>query len=340
MKKSIILILSLIVGFGSLSAVHGTGNESETVNKASIVYKDINKTNWAYESINEMTRRNIVNGFPDGRFKPDETVTYGEFIKMALMADQGKDVGNSASPDHWAKNYYDTALELNYFNPYQVHQSQLDAQIPRGDMALIISSVLGDINIENYDAIQGGIKDITSGTKYEYDITKAYATGILTGYTDKTFRPDKSLSRAEATMVIYRLADETKRQLPKIESEANTGKVEDIIKNSDSFINPGNGTVNEDLAAAETYTIVEDASMYRMSLMSNRGTNWIQIDSPSGLHQMYLMRDGNIVESMATGYNDTGKTATYNSDIAHIDYIVSLRVSDNSMLLIVNPFRK
>ena len=62
-----------------------------------------------------------------------------------------------------------------------IDKSQLDDKIPRGDMTLIISSILGDVKIDRYDEIQKGIIDITYQTKYEYDITKSYSTGILTG---------------------------------------------------------------------------------------------------------------------------------------------------------------
>ena len=154
-------------------------------------YTDVKQGNWAYEAVNAMSERGIIIGYPNGSFLPNNTVTYGEFIKMALIAGTGEDAGNAAA-GHWALNYYNKALELKYYTEYDIDKSQLGDKITRADMALIISSILGDVKIDNYDKIQEGIEDITYQTPHEYDITKAYACGILTGYSDKTFRPDKN----------------------------------------------------------------------------------------------------------------------------------------------------
>jgi hypothetical protein len=305
-------------------------------------YADVKPVHWAYEAVKAMSDRSVITGYPDGSFLPDNTVTYGEFIKMALIAATGEDAGNAAS-GHWASNYYNKALEQGYFTVYDIDQSYLGNKIPRAHMALLVSSILDDVKIENYDEIQKGITDITYKTKYEYDITKAYATGILTGYTDKTFQPDKTLSRAEAATVIYRLVDESKRVLPVVESTeeiALTGNVKDIVKNYDSFINSGDGTVDEDLATAVTYNIETDASKYNMSLHENRGTSWVEIKNPSGLGWLYLMKDGKIIEYMQSALGEDGsRSSAYKSNISQMDYIVSV-TNKSTMLLIVNPFKQ
>jgi hypothetical protein len=51
-------------------------------------------------------------------------------------------------------------------------------------------------------------------TAYEYDITKAYAEGLVTGYPDGTFGPEETLSRAEAAAVIHRLISSGARLSP------------------------------------------------------------------------------------------------------------------------------
>jgi hypothetical protein len=146
----------------------------------------------------------------------------------------------------------------------------LGEKITRAHMALLLQLHSGDVKIDDYDEIQKGITDITYRTKYEHDITKSYASGILTGYADRTFRPDKTLSRAESAAVIHRLVDESKRILPGGGEVPLTGKVKDMVKNYDSFINSGDGSINEDLAAAETYTIELDAAKYKCLCMKTR----------------------------------------------------------------------
>ncbi|NLK72932.1 MAG: S-layer homology domain-containing protein, partial [Clostridiales bacterium] len=77
-----------------------------TLNSIAIGFSDVSDNQWFYNSVTKMTEQGIFKGYPDGTFKPDNTVTYGEFIKMFVVAVTGTDPGNSSS-GHWAKNYYD-----------------------------------------------------------------------------------------------------------------------------------------------------------------------------------------------------------------------------------------
>ncbi|MDD4566026.1 MAG: S-layer homology domain-containing protein [Eubacteriales bacterium] len=185
MKKIIVTVLAAAMALGSVAAVYGAE------------YTDVKPGNWANEAISTMSDKAIVKGYPDGTFKPQNTIACGEFIKMALIAATGEDAGNAES-GNWALNYYNSALDRKYFTEYDIGKSTLNSPITRAKMALIVSAILGDVKIQDYDEIQQGITDITYKTKYEYDITKSYASGILTGYTDKAFKPNKTLFKGRS----------------------------------------------------------------------------------------------------------------------------------------------
>ncbi|WP_027399164.1 S-layer homology domain-containing protein [Anaerovorax odorimutans] len=213
MIKKLIITLALIVGISSTVYAATTAGNS---------YTDVKSTNWAYDAINTMSNKSIIKGYPDGSFKPSNTLTYGEFIKMAVVSSTGKDVGNAEKPYNWAQKYYESGIENKYYTEESIPKHKLDREITRSDMALIISSILGDVKIDNYDTIQAGVTDVTAKTENEYDIIKSYASGILTGYEDNTFKPDKTLTRAESAVVIQRLVDESKRVMPSEKKEETT----------------------------------------------------------------------------------------------------------------------
>lgn len=203
MKRITITILVALLLIGTVTAY------------ADSPFSDMKSSNWAYESVSKMQEKGIVEGFPDGSFKPNNTVTYGEFIKMALITATGEDVGNlQESSKLWALNYYNKGLELHYFDTDDISYTQLNDAIRRRKMALIISSILGDTDIQ----LSNKLSDVTYKTENQNDIIKVYSAGIITGYTDNTFQPDKTLTRAEASTVIYRLMDKSKRILPDAES--------------------------------------------------------------------------------------------------------------------------
>ncbi len=349
MRKAIVAAIMASMILGSAAVTYAAG------------YPDVKTSNWAYDAVNAMSDRAIVKGYPDGSFKPDHTVTYGEFIKMALTAATGEDVGNAASGS-WALNYYNKALELKYFTVYDIDKSQLDQKITRAHMALIISSILGDVKIDGYDEIQKGITDITYETEYEYDITKAYATGILTGYTDSTFKPDKTLSRAEAATVIYRLVDESKRILPgakpviKPEEGTTAEPGEKDIRQTSEFLDMAKLTmdkiINDSAKITDKCEFYADASVWGVKLNKAFGgeTQTCSFDSTlKGL--IYLVKDGEIVDIGITFpmVDENGNELGFDRSIMHYDvskadYIISIPVTsepeDQIIKIVQNPLKK
>ncbi|QHI72519.1 S-layer homology domain-containing protein [Aminipila terrae] len=316
-------------------------------------YSDLKSTNWAYEAVNTMSQKGIVKGYRDGSFKPGNIVTYGEFIKMALVASTGQDVGNSTT-GNWAKGYYDKALELKYFGNTDIKADQLDSQIPRSDMALIISSILGDKKIDNYDKLESSLKDVSSSIKHDYDVIKSYAAGIITGYEDSTFRPDKTLTRAESAIVIYRLTDESKRVLPgekKKEEKPTSGTdIASVIKNYKTYdVSKYSGTDSDGkyeewyepgpFTEATSYEFVTDMSGYKVENIEKNRTKGIKINGDwvlnLGWGNMYLMKDNNIVEFTSDGIYKS-------SDITTIQYFVFPRYKnvDHVIGIMPNPLYK
>ncbi|GEM_PF-2913720 len=173
----------------------------DDVSAGNCVYSDIKTTNWAYNSVQAMSEKGIINGYPDGTFKPSNTVTYGEFIKM-MIASMGYNLPNAESGKHWAYNYYETATGLQLFSYAKIPTSMLDKEIPRGMMAYLISQALGDIDIKYYDELKAEITDIKEGDEFIYPIVKTYSTGILNGYPDGTFKQKSTLTRAETAKVL------------------------------------------------------------------------------------------------------------------------------------------
>ena len=202
MKKIAVVILAAVLLLGTVTAY------------ADSPFSDLKSSNWAYESVNAMREKGIIEGFPDGSFKPTKEVTYGEFIKMALITSTGEDVGRSEF-GNWALNYYAKATDLGYFGDNSlIYAEDLSKPITRGEMAVIISNILGDRDIQ----LINKLTDVTNITKYQNDIIKVYSAGIITGYSDNTFQSNKTLIRSEASTIIYRLMNVNERILPGSES--------------------------------------------------------------------------------------------------------------------------
>ncbi len=334
-KKLLSVMLAGYLLIGAASAAYAA--DGNTPSAGNVNYSDLKSTNWAYGAVSTMSEKGIVKGYQDGSFKPANTVTYGEFIKMALIAATREDIGNSTE-GNWAKGYYDKALELKYFGSTDIKADQLDRRIPRSDMALIISSILGDTKIGNYDELEKSLKDVNAATKYDYDIIKAYAAGIITGYEDSTFRPENTLTRAESATVIYRLIDESKRVLPeekKEESSSTSGTdIASVIKNYKTFEGISEKEARgSDFMEATSYEFVTDMSGYKIEEKVNNGTKGLRINGKYpldlGWGNLYFMKDGELVEFTSDGIHE--------SDITTIEYFVFPRYQNVDHVIGIMP---
>jgi hypothetical protein len=307
---------------------------------ASKRFKDLPVSHWAWGPIDKMCDSGIVKGYPDQSFKPEKPVTYGEYIKMATVLLDGKDAGNgsdaenesvegngsdvrSGSGENWAVNYYRKGLENSFYTEYDIPEVKLNWEMTRGDMALIISGLLGNEMVENYNQVAGSITDINSKTKHEYEIVKAYATGILEGYPDGTFRPEGTLNRAEAAASIYRI----------------------IQKKAEKSISGVAGNMSEywkeDWIETENYKVVSsEAAGLKIRVPWNgrlAGFDHTMVGF------IYLIKNNRIIEYCRSIPAETYITSGSHYQLDTIDYIMcipSKHGNQKTILLVENPFRR
>lgn len=260
MKKFIVTILVGCLVFGSMISVN-----------AATSFKDLKSTNWAYKAVSTMSEKGIIKGYPDGSFKPNDTVTYGEFIKMALVASTNEDIGSAKSPEYWAISYYAEAMNKGYLGDNSdIDINTLRKPIPRCDMALIISNIIGEKAIENYDFTNSKISDVNSNSKYNLDIIKVFSLGIINGYPDGSFKPQNTLTRAESATIVYRLIDESKRiDIAKLKANDEQQKE---TKNSMTITSGGKQIIVDKETVKLPFRNIE-------SIQIPKGDKWIKVKS-------------------------------------------------------------
>src|SRR5690554_2398361 len=96
MKKyfSLMLILVFVLIFGAVNINYAEG------------YSDINN-HWAKEYIIRLIEKNIISGYSDGTFRPDNNITVAEFTKLVL-ASSNTEISDSKP---WYKSTIDNAME-------------------------------------------------------------------------------------------------------------------------------------------------------------------------------------------------------------------------------------
>jgi len=182
--------------------------------KPSVVLTDV-ASHWASKSIQRAVALGIVNGYADGKFKPDATINRAEFTAiiaraMKLEAKAKKvDFKDVDKIQAWATPFIEQAIEAGIINGFSDHTFRPTENVNRADMAIMIVRAL---NLPLVDASELTFKDADQVPAYaKAYVATAVKNGLITGFTDNTFGSAKSATRAEAITMILRALDIVKK---------------------------------------------------------------------------------------------------------------------------------
>ena len=175
------------------------------------VFTDVPSSYWGYEYIMDLYDAGIVNGYEDGTFLPDNTVTRAEFTKMAVeLFGLTNTATTSAFLDCTASDWYTpyviAASEAGIVTGVSDEWFDANNTITREDICTIVGRYLNlSSNSASSFTDSADIADYAAG--YVAGMVEA---GYLTGYEDGTFLPKNNATRAEAAAILARVmnADE------------------------------------------------------------------------------------------------------------------------------------
>ncbi|MCR4601034.1 MAG: S-layer homology domain-containing protein [Clostridia bacterium] len=188
-------------------------------------FSDVQEGAWYHDVVERMVTHGVVNGYPDGTFRPDGLITVAEFTKLAVTIADSSQTLTAAEGEKWYKPYMEKATALGILPP-GITMADAEKNITRENMAgiceLTARKVFQEESINNTtltELVKGKITDYdTIGNAYgasagEYKdlFIDAYLRGFVTGMTETTFEPAGNATRAQATTIIERLADRGSR---------------------------------------------------------------------------------------------------------------------------------
>ncbi|NCU19066.1 S-layer homology domain-containing protein [Pallidibacillus pasinlerensis] len=211
LKKPLVALLttSLLVSpivAGAEANVQNAEDKPKTTQVQVKEFPDI-KNHWAKSSIEFLAERDILHGMPDGSFKPDNSITREEAVKV-LVKTLGVEVKEQKSkfPDvpegFWAEEYINVAKDESIIKGYPNGKFGLGDKLTRGQMASILVRAFGlpvDYNKEL------PYPDVKENHWAYYDILALHQNGAVKGLPDGTFAPNKEITRAEFSAFVERI---------------------------------------------------------------------------------------------------------------------------------------
>lgn len=173
-------------------------------------FSDVPSTNTYYKMIHTMAQEGIINGYPDGTFKPDTAINRQQVVSLLNRALDLKPIRPAISfKDVMPSNGYYDDIQAAYragivdgvggnFNP--------GSSLTRAQMAKMLVNAfdLSEPKGEN------PFTD-TKGQWYEDYVTALFESGITTGATATTFEPNKTVSRQHYAVFLYRALEYKKK---------------------------------------------------------------------------------------------------------------------------------
>lgn len=171
------------------------------------IYFSDTKGHWAESEINQFADLGYIVGYSDGTFKPNNSVTRAEFVKIMNNAFGLTNFSGrffSDTQNHWARKDIDIAVTNGVCNGKSDTEFKPDDFITREEAALMIANY-NKIKDTNYDKINT-ISDKEDISLWAKDgVEGVIEKGYMVGYGDNTFRPKGKLTRSEAVTTLNRV---------------------------------------------------------------------------------------------------------------------------------------
>ncbi|MCR8745464.1 bifunctional 2',3'-cyclic-nucleotide 2'-phosphodiesterase/3'-nucleotidase [Romboutsia lituseburensis] len=177
---------------------------SKSQNTSTNGFKDIEK-HWAKKNIEEFLTKGYIGGYEDKTFRPDNSITRAEFVKLVNKVFELKTVGTEdfkdVKPSDWFYNEICIATKAGYINGYEDKTFRPNQKITREEAASIVASL---INLNNDGKLT--FKDSNKiSTWAKASVDKLSDNKIMGGYEDNTFRPQGKITRAESVSMLSRI---------------------------------------------------------------------------------------------------------------------------------------
>lgn len=177
-------------------------------------FSDVLPENWAYESIQKCVSEGYFKGYDDGSFKPFKSITRGEFAVLISKylnkeeADKTLETYSDVKKTEWyygyvenAKGYLDGTVDSNGNNIFLPKENA-----KREDICIAAVKAKG-LKAENANlSFLRYFSDADSvSEKAKPYVALAVEAKIVNGFEDGTFRPNESITRAQAAVILSKI---------------------------------------------------------------------------------------------------------------------------------------
>ncbi len=166
---------------------------------------------WVEDSVKNLIAQGILHGYPDGTFRPDQSITRAELAKtLAVAYGLNAAGGQGQFPDakgHWAENYIAALAEAKIITGYPDGSFKPEAPVTRAEMVVMLTRLLKLGTEEEHYTVEfiPTFSDVAADYWAFYQIEMAAKLGLLPRYYGPDFNPSRLASRADTAWMLQQL---------------------------------------------------------------------------------------------------------------------------------------
>ena len=174
-----------------------------------ISFSDVQPSDWFYDFVRCLYCRGAISGYADGTFRPYNTTTRGQMTKI-VIAGFGIPINTAGGPhftDVPTTNpfyaFIETAFNNGIVSGYSDGTFRWGNEVTRGQLSKIV--VQAAIIVNHWTLINPTtptFSDVPRTDPFYQFIETAYCHGIISGYSDGTFRPGNNATRAQISKIV------------------------------------------------------------------------------------------------------------------------------------------
>jgi len=168
------------------------------------------KSHWAGETIIGLATIGVIEGYPDGAFDPEKSVSKGE---LATWLVRGRGVEPSrpredpfydVPKEHWRAPYIGEAANMGYMTGYSSYIFGIDKPLTRSEATVAADRAEG---LHTTLPSLAHFRDVPLTDPSAAAIYRAYEAGLVVGVSklEGIFQPNRDMKRAEAAFLVSRM---------------------------------------------------------------------------------------------------------------------------------------
>ncbi|WP_422485344.1 GLUG motif-containing protein [Gudongella sp. DL1XJH-153] len=291
---------------------------------------------WAKTDIEEWTEKDLISGYGDGTFKPNDNITRAEFITLVnnvinIQIEEEISFSDVEESDWYYKDLK-RAIYGEYITGYEDNTFRANEKITRQEVAVILQN-LAQLEATDEDSL-GRFTDTEDTPDWSRaSLMLAVQRGYLSGYEDNTLKASDYITRAESVKVLNNLFgtiyNESGTYGPSVDEDVLqvTGNVtvsaedvtlQNIIIDGDLYLAEGIG---------EGDVTLDNITVTGETIVKGGGDNSIIIKNSSLANLLIIKKDGKI-RIIAQGNTTINKTYLYSSARLQVERLNSNSFGD------------